>query len=496
MSRRWCTSLLVAVCILACAADAGESAQRRTADRQARITALKSLPDVIARAQSSYINTMTGTCNWLIGLNAKADAAALVVEIQGADPKAGALEDLKKKLDAIVAGAVLDEAKQKELATKLAAARKARATAYTDVAATYYRTGLARKAAELLVEALQFDPDNATARGAFGEAKAGTEWKDAFAAQQIQKGAVYVPDFGWVSAAGAERAKNGEWLEKGKWIPVAEADKLHADAANPWVIETAHFTLRSTASLKDTVGMAERMEGIWQVACREYPEFFLREKRGQKMSFTFAPAKKMVSHVFAKKADYDAIIKKEFKGPVQGLLLILPGLYVAQNHASYFHREIPEMFVGPFLQNQWTGQILGEYSQTPAGGVKPFVSSALCDGLQPAAADEKGRWSVPHGRQHPAVAKAAELAGQGQLPFISTISNLEFPMFNATQGNAQIAAAFGRFMLETQDGAYALDFLEYCYDAYRSPKTANLSDYIGMDPGTIEKSFDEYLKKP
>ncbi|MCY3024438.1 MAG: hypothetical protein NTW87_36145 [Planctomycetota bacterium] len=494
--------LAVLLCLLPRAALHAGEGPRRAADRQARISALKSLPDALKKAQAPYLKTLAETCQWLIGLQAKTDATTLVAELEGLDDKHPALAGLKKGLEAITVPVIFEEAKQKELATRVKAARKSRATGLADVAATYYRAGLTRQACDLLLQALDADPDNAVARQAFGHVKAGDVWKDPFSAQLLQKGNAYVPECGWVPAAAVDRVKNGEWFENGKWMPIADADKQHAAGATPWVIETQHCTLRSTVCRKDSVQMTERMEGMWQAAGREYTDFFLRERRPPQMSLSPAMAKKLLVHVFAEKKDYDALLKREFKNPaVLGLMLLYPGMYMPLGHASYFHREVPEPLLSLFpyyTQNQWAEQIVGEYTQVPiVNGPKPWVTKALSEALQYAVPDDKGHWTVPTGRKHPAVAKAAERAQQNTLPDLAKLMTLDSTFFNmpGNPDNSQISAALCRFLLETKDGVYALDFLEFAYDAYKSSKTANLHDYVGMDSAALEKEFLEYVKQ-
>lgn len=479
---------------------ASELGQRRTADRQMRLSALKGLPDALKKANTPYVAALVGTCQWLVGLQAKTDVGTLLVELEALDEKNPALAGLKKSADEIAAPAILDEAKQKELATRLKTARKARATGLADIAATYYRCGLAGKAFDLLQQAMDADPDNAAARQAFGYVKVGAEWKDAFAAQQIQKGNAYVPEMGWVPAAAAERAKKGEWLENGKWMTIDEANALHSIAATPWIVEAQHFTLKSTAPRKQSVQFAENLDALRQACCREYLDFFLRERRPPQAQFVFALNKKMLALYFADKMDYDVAIKKEFKGPLaayQIVLLMLPSFYTPLTHTSYFNQGIPEPLRSIFQRNQIASQILGEYAQVGTAGPKAWISSGVCGAIQYAAPDDKGRFVVPVGHAHQAVIKASEMLAQGNLPALSTLFTMSNDQFNSplTPGNSDVAAALCRFLLETKDGACAMDLLDFVYDSLKGAKAANLSDYIGMDNATLEKEFEAYLKQ-
>jgi len=490
---------IVVLCLLGAGLASGsEFSQRRAADRQARQAALKELPEALKHASDGYLNALGGICQWLAGLQAKSDANTLLAEMAGLDSKNAALPGLKKTVEAIGAPAILDEAKQKELATRLKAARANLAGALDNLAATYHRAGLPRMAYAVLVQVLDCDPDNHMARQALGYVRAGTEWKDPFWAQQTQKGNTYAADIGWVAAGLAERTKKGEWFENGKWMAADEADKLHKDPAKPWVIETQHFTLRSTATRKESVQTAERLEGLHQACYREYLDFFLRDKRTPQMQFTHDLGKKMLVHLFAEKKDYDAEMKKAFKSSVaiQALLMLLPGFYTPATHASYFNQMVPDPYRTLFMQNQVASQILSEYAQTGVTGPKPWIGEGLCWNVQYALPDDSGRFTLPVGHKHPAVTKAAEMLQKGELPPLAALFALDSTAFHnpLTQNNGEAASAFCRFLMETRDGAYVADFLDFVYDSYKGQKSANLSEYVGMDPATLEKEFQEYLK--
>ena len=62
-------------------------------------------------------------------------------------------------------------------------------------------------------------------------------------------------------------------------------------------------------------------------------------------------------------------------------------------------------------------------------------------------------------------------------------------------GSAETASALCRFFLETMDGAYGMDYLDFVYDSYKGIKNANIGEYVGMDTAMLEIAFQEYLKE-
>jgi len=490
-----------------CAADQpfqlSPAGQRRAADRQARTTTLKNFPDMMRKANAQYITVQAGTCQWLIGLKAKDEATKISDEIEKLDDKNSALAALKKGIEGLASDAPLDEAGKKELATRTRNAKKTRAGGLVDAAKSLYTSGLPRQAYELILQAVELDPDHPGAHQALGQSKAGENWADAFSASQIQKGMTYLSDYGWVPTAAVERTKKDEWFDNGRWLPLADADQAHSVLATPWVIETPHFTIRSTGPRKRAVALGERLENFYQVVYHEYLEFFLRGEKKPQMSFTHAPAKKMLVHQFGDKKDYETTIKNDLKNPILKpfipFLTMLPGFYVQVSHASYFQVGDDNAFQQIFTLNMVTRQILCEYTQGGSPEPKPWILGGSAEMLMVAKPGDDGKWYVPASHAHQSVITATELFNNGGLLPLATLLSMEKNVYDkepANKDNNATAGALSRFLIDTKDGIYALDFLEFLHDGIKNPKgTAPLSDYLGMDIPELDKMFREFLAR-
>ena len=493
---------LILLSILALCAQAGEPGHesvRRTVARQARTAAEKSQPDAYKKALGSYMNSLAGVGEWLAGLQDKADAATLAGEIEAIDGNFSGLTALRKAIELATAPAALTEPMQKELDTRLKVARKLKATGLADLAGTCYRAGLYGRAYDYLLESLDNDSDNAAARQAFGYVKAADGWHTAYEAGLIQKGNVYVPELGWVPASAAERVKNGEWFENGRFLSVADADKLHSENATAWTIESQNFILKSTADRKQSVRLAERLEAFRQICYRQCIDFFMRgaEKRGTQMSFTQAAPAKMHVFLFAEKKDYEATVKKDIKIPIyQAIVAVLPGLYYAPSHSSYFNQDLPEAILTVYLQHEIARQTLMEYAQAPNQPVKAWLSNGVAEALEFAGPDaDKKKWSLPMNTSHQDVQDAAGFLKDGSLPKLSVLLNANDTAFGLNPANAKTAGAFCVFLMDAKEGALGPDFMEFLFDSYRNPKSVSLSDYVGEDTETLEKEFCRYLSK-
>jgi hypothetical protein len=477
--------------------------QRRAADRQARANMLKNFPELMRKANGPYITAQVTVCQWLLGLKAKDEAAKIVDEIEKLDAQHTALAGLKKSLEGLASDTPLEDAAKKDLAGRVRTAKKARAGGLVDAAKSLYAGGLPRQAYELLLQAVEFDPDHAAAHQALGQSKAGEAWVDAFSASQIQKGMTYLSDYGWVPTQAVDRTKKDEWFDNGRWMPLNDADTAHSTAATAWLIETPHFSIKSTGPRKRAVALGERLENFYQVVYHEYLEFFLRGEKKPQMSFTHAPAKKMVFYQFADKKDYENAIKNDIKIPALkpfiGFLSLLPGVYLQMSHASYFQLGDDNIFQQIFTTNMVSRQILCEYTQGGSPEPKPWLLGGAAEMLQVAKAGDDGKWYVPISHAHQAVIAATELLNNGELLPIPILLSMEKNAYDKEPGNKAnnaTAGALSRFLIDTKDGVYALDYLEFVNDTLKNPKaTAPLSDYLGMDFPDLDKAFREFLAR-
>jgi len=481
------------------AGEVSRELQRRLADREGRVKLIKALPESIRKAQAAYLTTHAGTCQWLIGQQAKTEATVVMTEIELIDEKHASLAALKKNVEALGSDSALDDVKKKELLTRRKAGQKARATGFFELAKTYYAAGLPRHAYDLTHQAIDLDPDHAPARQALGQSKGAEGWTDQWSASQMQKGNVYVAGWGWVPAAAAERVKKGEAFENGRWMSQDDADKTHAEMAAPWIVETQNFNIKSNAPRKAIATLAERIEPFRQVCYRESIEFFQRGERKPGMSFTHAPKSKMLIHYFAQRKDYETALRGEFKGPLKAyipFLMLFPGFYSPMSHASFIDRGDENPIQQFFVLHEVARQFLGEFAQVGMQGPKPWINEGVAGVMTFAQPDKDGRWYLPSGRGHEAVRKAADLIVEGGMVPLGVLVHMEEAAFGKDPGAEQRrteSSALVRYLLEAKDGIYALDLMELVYDSMKNIKTATFTDYLG-DPTEFEKGFLDYLQ--
>lgn len=487
--------VVAAASLLSLSVSAGEG-PRRAAERQARAAFLKTYPEKLQKAQGAYVAALLGTAQWLVGSQARDEGAKLAQEISSLDEKNSGLQALNKSLDAIATDVPLDEAKKKELATRLKTAQKTRATGLMDLARNCFTAGLVRQSYDLIRQILEMDPDNPVARQTMGQTKQGDAWYGTWTAAQMQKGNVWLPELGWVPTAAVERTKKGEWFDNGKWSSMADADRSHSEGVSAWTIETEHFILKSAATRKASVAVAERLEGFRQAFYREYLEFFIHgsDKKGA-MSFAQTETKKMTVYYYSQAGDFELMVRKEFPKQYAPVLSVYPSIYYQAKHASYHNGGADSPFTQVVMSHELARQIATEYTQALGTTPKPWVAAAMAQGIEFASAADDGKWTVPSGHQHPNVIKCTDMAKNGVMPQVSPLLSYEEAGFNKdSDRNSDVSGAFMRFLLEAKDGQYANDVLDFIYDSYKSPKSnLSLNEYTGLEHAELEKAFADYL---
>jgi len=493
---------LLFLVLFATAVHAGEplsrDAQRRASERQARMKFFASLPEAEKKVQTAYLGSLAATGKWLIEQNAINEAAELVTVISLVDDKAPALEEMKKLCEGRVPKA-LDDAGKKELESRRKKARQQRAVGLIELAKSCNSAGLLKPAYNYVLAAVDADPENPTGRQALGHVKVGDKWMDGWSASQAQKGLAYAPGMGWVPAAGLERALKGEWMEGGRWMPSEDADKLHATSATGWNIETAHFTIKSAAPRKRLMQFAERLDAFRDTCYPDMLPFFIRPEKRSQLVFNHPHKPKLNVAWYADRGEYESLIRKDFKEPFRTLLLIVPGFYYTQKHMTISDAgEVDNLLRQLFLQHEIARHILWETGGGGTVGPKPWITNASAGVLMFARPDPQGKWVLGSRFGHPAVEGASAKAEQGFLPSIAKMMQMDEADFNKYGGNdedrRQICAAFGRFLLDYQDGAYANDFWDIVYDSLRSPNGVKAQDYFG-DLNELEGHFFGYLRR-
>jgi hypothetical protein len=338
------------------------------------------------------------------------------------------------------------------------------------------KVGEAGLAFDLFQYVLRLDPDNARANKGLGHVKVDGRWLRPFRAAQLRRGIEWDSQLGWVKQSDRARYDAGEVFDR-SWKPLAEANRDHADAGNPWVIVTEHFELRTTCDLRQAVWLSERLEAYYLQIFRQYDRFFAT-KGGAKLIFGVSPLQKapLVVNIYRDRNQY-----LQFGGGIAGSA----GFYSPSKHASFFYDQGEDVST---LQHEVTHQILGEASPD---GAFAWVGEGAAVYLQYASLRD-GVLTLGRLEDNPRVYDYAR--NQEQEHSLSRVLNMESQAaWNAglSSANYRSAGAAVYFFCNFDGGRYRGDFVEMMRHNYLG-RPVKVENYFNLPKPLLEKLMKRF----
>jgi len=374
-------------------------------------------------------------------------------------------------------------------------------------------------ASRCLRAALERQPDHKEARRLLGYVPHRGGWARPFAVQQLQKGNVDHPIFGWQPADWIPHLDRGELPaplrpgRKTRWLPAAEADRLRADWNHRWHFATEHFEIQTNVTLSEAIRFGRRLEAfhdlfmtlladilgenlpliqrfknpaltgdgqpgsklhqVYYFGSRDEFVEYLRPQQGQKIGGSlgfYDPPKSGLRRVPA----------YFFRDPA-GQIPVTATLYHEVSHQLLFETAGRNAYTKN-VGNYWVFEGLGTYFET----VSP----------QPDGSLEVG------GLTGPRIAEALKsLVDKGQsIPLAEFIALDEnaFMMEPQVYTNYQQAMALTVFLMQWHQGTYRDAFLDYVRDAYhgliKHTHGRSLQDRLGQKYATLDGQFLAFLQ--
>ncbi len=330
---------------------------------------------------------------------------------------------------------------------------------------------------DLLGLLLQLDPSNARAHKGLNHVEVGGRWLRAYDADRWRQGYAWDPRRAWVRRADAARYDKGEVLDiqRGEWTTAIEADIRHTSTDDPWVVETEHFRLRSTAGLARTAAVATRLEAFYLAVFRQYDLFFA-QRGGAALVFGVAPIPRPLEVWFyADETQY----RTYAKGYVSGSA----GFYSSATHASYFY-DMGEDY--STLQHELVHQVLGENS--PNGDAPAWLAEGAAVLLEDARFED-GVLVVGGVEDNDDIRAWRDgLLKGGRVLSLQQITQL-VDQADWNRGlsieNYKAAGATLHFLCHFDGGRYRGDLVDMLKDAYWSRPTS-LQNSFGLPPASLE----------
>ncbi|HYE98564.1 MAG TPA: hypothetical protein VEJ18_06610 [Planctomycetota bacterium] len=340
---------------------------------------------------------------------------------------------------------------------------------------------------------LAVDPDNERAHKGLGETRVDGRWLRPFEVEQHRAGLGWDPVWGFVPHKGRDRYEKGEVfdLTSKQWGKPADLNKLHADPANPWKLESEHFLLISTADLSVNVKLLARMEAFFLQAFRQYDLFFAGKNPSKSAGLIFgmAPTKKRLKVYYYRD---QAQFRQHAKPPTAWAA----GFYSGGAGASYFYGEgerIPVLV----MQHELTHQILGEYSDGGSGG-GPWLAEGAAVYLEDADF-RNGTLSLGDLKDNHRVSDyRRRLRNKEKEHSLSYLLSTFGPGGNWDQGdiskNYRGAGAAMYFLMTFDGGRYRADTIQLLRDAYFA-KPRPLDEYYGLSIAGLDFLMERFYRE-
>ena len=371
-----------------------------------------------------------------------------------------------------------------------------------------------------LREVLERQPDHKEARRLLGYVPHHGGWARPFAVQELKKGNVDHPIFGWQPADWIPHLDRGELpapitprQKKTRWLPAAEADRLRADWDPPWRFATEHFEIQTNVTLSEAISFGRRLEAFHDLFMTlladilgenlpiiqrfRSPTLTGDGQFGAKLHqvYYFDTKAEFVEHLrptegpeiadslgfyHPPKSGHGRVPAYFFRDPA-GQIPETATLYHEVSHQLLFETAGRNAYTKN-VGNYWVFEGLGTYFET----VSPQSDGSLeVGGLTGPRIEEAIKSLVDRGLYIP----LAEFIELDEIAFMTKPQ--VYP-------NYQQAMALTVFLMQWHQGTYRDSFLEYVRDAYRGriKRTTGkkLQDRLGQKYSTVDGQFLAFLK--
>ncbi len=371
---------------------------------------------------------------------------------------------------------------------------------------------------ECLRAVLDRQPDHPEARRLLGFVPHEGGWATPYAVQQKHKGMTFDPTFGWVDRSWIEHLKRNELPAPGaqgpkqvRWLPAAEADRLHGAWEDCWKISTEHFKIQTNVPLSEAIAFGRQLEMFHQLFFALLADVIggnsplAQRFRDKKITgeHTLNPH---VVYYFSSKQEYiDYLRQHTGKDFEQSLGYYDPPKSPKKRAPAYFFRdEGGQLPVTATLYHEVSHQLLFESagrSNFERNVGNYWVFEGLGTYFETLTAEPDGSLSIG-GLIGPRIEEARRrLVQNGEHIPIAQFVRLNQAQFNDQDGvhlRYQEAIALAVFLMQSHNRQYREPFLDYVKDAYQGrlklDSGRSLEDRLGVPYATLDAQFLAFLK--
>lgn len=341
---------------------------------------------------------------------------------------------------------------------------------------------------------LGFWPDCDSLLTGMGRTRVRDDWYGPRSALLAKAGATWDMKLGWISDKDQARYQKGDYydLQTRAWTTLDEANKLHADPAKPWKLQTEHLELQGTAPLQLLVAAANRLELFHDQIFAAYANFFVGGRNGASNNdlrtiLGIGNFPRLSMTIFKDEKQYHAGVP-EAPGWSAGLFNPGKGSSYFFAHGDRIHfgvmyheftHQVLHMYTSRNAAPVWLVEGIAVYTETPAWEHGDMLLGRL------ASSGRMLNWS-------------REFAAGKALP-LSNLMRLDHESWSKSKNpdpNYKAAGALTYFCMEADDRRYRADFVDFLRDSYRGAAEAHpLWDYLGMSREELTTAFEAWAKE-
>lgn len=393
---------------------------------------------------------------------------------------------------------------QRNALNRFRAARREQSIALQLLARQAVAAGAVSYAFDLVREAARQDPDNKLARQILGFVRHRDRWVSPFASRMLRAGQVWDDRFGWLPGEHVARYEAGERFYRGRWISAAQDAELHRNFANPWLIRTEHYLIKTNHSIEKGVAIATKLERYHDYFVETFAGFFWNA-RDLAALFRGNPSvdrnkRPYQVHYYRTRDEYNRRLVRKIPQ-----IAMTNGLYYTADRIAYFYHD-EDATLEDTLYHEATHQLLYEalpYDRAVAEQANFWIIEGIACYME-SFRFEDGVISIGD-PEHPRMvaARYRKLVSQRYIPLarFATMGVREFQNLKKTdlQKNYSQAAGLAHFFMNYDGGRYRAALVEhlaelYGTSGYRGRVARNLAVLTGVSYRNLDLQYGEYMQ--
>jgi len=363
---------------------------------------------------------------------------------------------------------------------------------YAEKLFTYAKSAAKRDRGTLAIQmslaALQADPDHERIRKLLGFVQYKGEWRPPWEAEQLKKGYVDHPRFGWMPAKNVKRYEAGERLYDQKWISKDEDQHFHGqDVRKGWVITSEHYILYTNHSIEEGVRLSRKLEDFYRAWKLLFYRYMASDEELAALfdgKVTPMMGRKHQIYVFRDRKDYTTNLVKDFPQIDQ-----TAGIYTSPRCCLYFDDANKE-YVGRVLLHEATHQLFNENRRTTGSYGARWMVEGVATYME--TLQSEGDYYVVGGTNDVRFQNAMDdaLKKGSYVPLSLLVEAERGQSFSYAQ-----SAGLTHFLMHAENGAFRDAMVQYLRRIYEGKDDSNTLQILTKKSYvTLDEMYLEYLK--